>query len=131
MCGILRLKNIIRDNKGSATIEISLIMPIILCILAMFILLFIDSVSDGIIHGEIYTAIYTYDETVGSAHMDNEVRSRLSDMLLGQEEKLDIMVVKTNDSIGINADGIHRKTEYGICTERLRRWQLYGDILWE
>lgn len=108
-------------NRGSATVEMCFIMPVIVCIVVGLIFLFLYSIQDGQIQATCYTALYTYT---------------------GQQDEL---VVEGTDEIYSNAGclqdlqglqaGTNRaicyRTEYGQRTARLRRWQLYGDVLQE
>lgn len=108
-------------NKGSATVEMCFIMPVIVCIVAGLIFLFLYSIQDSQIQAACYTALYTY---------------------AGQQDE---MVVEGAGEIYSNADclqniqslqagtdgGICYRTEYGQRTARLRRWQLYGDVFQE
>lgn len=131
MCRILRTKQGIADNRGSATIEISLIMPIIIYIVVNIIFLNLDSVNDVVIHGEVYTSLYTYDESKDIALVESNIENEISSRLVGGLKMPDINVSKQDNSIGIAVGNVSGRTECGVCTERLRRWQMYGDILWE
>ena len=131
MCRILRMKQGIAGNRGSATVEISLIMPIIIYIVINIIFLKLDSVNDGVIHGEVYTSLYTYDESKDIALVESNIENEISSRLVGGLKMPDINVSKQDNSIGIFAGNVNGETECGVCTERLRRWQMYGDILWE
>lgn len=131
MCRILRMKQGIAGNRGSATVEISLIMPIIIYIVVNIIFLNLDSVNDGVIHGEVYTSLYTYDESKDIALVESNIENEISSRLVGGLKMPDINVSKQDNSIGIAVGNVSGRTECGVCTERLRRWQMYGDILWE
>lgn len=106
------------DDSGSATVEISLIIPIVICIVFMLIGLFLDGIQEGIIYKEGYTNVYTFsqfdtDKTIQSCEF--EARSLLCN----------------DGNVTFTFDDFSFTTEYLLCTPRLRRWQLYGDILCE
>lgn len=73
------------DNRGSTTIEMSIIMPIVLAIIVLLIQTFIDAKEIGENQRDTYTKLY-----------------------VESEEKI-----------------------YGEVSDRLWRWQLYGDVLCE
>ncbi len=73
------------NNKGSAVIELSFIMPIVLGIIVLLIYAFLDLREESKSQCDKYTALY-----------------------VESEEKI-----------------------YGDVNDKLWRWQLYGDILWE
>lgn len=73
------------NDKGSAAIEMSFIMPIVFGILVLLIYTFLDLQEQSSNQCDRYTALY-----------------------VESEEKI-----------------------YGDTDDKLWRWQLYGDILWE
>lgn len=72
-------------NKGSITVEMSFIVPIIIGIIMLIIFTLIKSKEDAQWQSDNYVGLYLYDE----------------EMIQGE------------------------------CSDRLRRWQLYGDVLSE
>lgn len=96
-------------DKGYAVVEISLIMPIIFGVLAMVVFLFLDTIGDGLVQQEGYSILYTYQD-------DSE-----------QEEGLCV----ENDLCRYEEKGHVFVTEVDKCSKRLRRWQVYGNIVWE
>ncbi len=72
-------------NKGSITVEMSFIMPIVIGIVMLIIFTLIKSKDDAQFQSENYVELYLYD----------------GDMIQGG------------------------------CSDRLRRWQLYGDVFSE
>lgn len=110
-------------NKGSSVVELSLIMPIIFGVLVMVIMLFLDTVRDGLVQQDGYSVIYTYEENSGL------------------QEKIEDTKEKTG--AGASYAGISNRnycyekerhvfvTEVDVCSSRLRRWQVYGNIVWE
>ncbi len=108
-------------NRGSATVEMCFIMPIIVCIVAGLIFLFLYSIQDGQIQATCYTALYTY-----TGQQDSPVIEDADGIYsnAGCLQALQDMQAGTNEVVCY-------RTEYGKCTARLRRWQLYGDVLRE
>lgn len=122
MCEIRRKEN---RNRGSAVIELCFVMPVVICIVVALIFLFLDSVRDADIQSESYSVLYTYRGQGG-----------------GQQEGIIAdggEVCGTADGTLVLDFGIYMyaprricyRTEYGVCTGRLRRWQFYGDVLRE
>lgn len=93
-------------NRGSSIVEMSLIMPIILWIIFLTIWLHLDTIKDGLVQQDGYSTIYTYkpEKTEG--------------------------VIKNHNYI-YEEDGHVFITEVDVCSDRLRRWQVYGNIVWE
>ena len=132
-----------RPNKGSATLEAVLIMPIILIVIVMVIYLFFDCINDSTVRARMYELLYTYSEMEGP--MDENVNEAVNDVPVGNGENSAVwgrdkhgiyvktrgMEISANGSYGYVSDSMTYRTEYDQCADRLRRWQLYGDILWE
>lgn len=122
------IKRKLHNNRGSTIIETSLIMPIVISICMAVIFIFLDVIGDGIVQGESYEAIYTYTGVSGKEE------NMFQRPVAGQNGHL-----YCDGGFSSNADyGYCYKgrevvycTEYNLCTSRLRRWQLYGDVLWE
>lgn len=76
------MRRLMLDNKGSITVEMCFVMPIVICI----IMLLISVILRGVDEGEV---------------------------------------------LGTNQLATYENYDFDLCTDRLRRWQLYGDILWE
>ncbi len=131
-------------NRGMAVVEVTLILPIILLILVMVIHLMLDAANDSIVRGQCYTALYTYrteDETMGQ-----RVERWIGDSLVGGDsgnritwgtdgngpyvsiegERLPVGVAYRYVS-----DAVTYRTERDVCTDRLRRWQFYGDVFFK
>lgn len=109
------------NNRGSSVVEISLIMPIIFGVLVLVLFLFLDTIKDGLVQQDGYCIIYTYKK-------ESDAQSESGDPVKEQEE-----------GTGHITDGRYRYennghvfiTETDVCTDRLRRWQVYGNIVWE
>lgn len=106
-------------NRGSSTVEMCFIMPAIVIIIAATIFLFLYAIDDARHQGVGYAGLYAYrnDEMIeGVTIGDGEI----SCAYLGEDS-----------SYGIQRKCYIYSTEYGVRTGRLRRWQLYGDVLSE
>lgn len=128
------------DNKGSATVEISIIMPVILLIIVMIIKLYMGLIYEGNVCGNVYSELYLYDMSDNGDKSEGEIRGledrlgEISDSLLVYEGDGCSLIAELSDgNISISskseAENITYKTEYNKCSSRLRRWQLYGDVI--
>jgi hypothetical protein len=127
------------DNRGSATVELCLIMPVILLIIVMIIKLYMGLIYEGNVCGRSYSELYLYDmsEDGGISGSDSGLDSRLeeiSDSLLADEDdRCSLSAAYSDGYISISSASesgdVTYRTEYGKCSSRLRRWQLYGDII--
>lgn len=98
-------------NEGSSVVEMSLVMPVIFGILVLVLWLFLDTVTDGRTQQDGYCTIYTYQK--GTIPIPEE---------MGKMEKNNYIYTQ---------DGHVFITEMDVCSSRLRRWQLYGNIICE
>ncbi len=134
------LKN---NNRGSAVIEISLLMPVVLSLVVSCIFLFIDSINDSVIRSDSYITLYTYS-IEDAQEKEDECFVNINNHLVGAYsiEEGNISDDGEEVSIELNENDIlggktHKyvfgaksyRTEYDLCTKRLRRWQLHGDIV--
>lgn len=131
-------------NRGSATLEMTLVIPLVLWIIVNVIFIFIDSINDSVIRSEVYTSLYSYNVDVSNEEEEGKLLLNINEHLIGvytiDELELssdDGVVSVAMDSGGVSGGEIHEykikdmefSTEFDLCTSRLRRWQLYGDIL--
>jgi uncharacterized protein (UPF0333 family) len=126
-------------NRGSATIELSIIMPLILLIIVMIIKLYIGLIYEGNVCGSSYSSLYTYEisETgKGSEKLEtlNQELEKISDTGLAYEDDRHKLSAAASDGninvVSVAGSGtVTYKTEYDKCSSRLRRWQLYGDVI--
>ena len=132
------------NNKGYATLEITLIMPLLVLLAVMIICIFIDSINDGASRAESYEFLYTYTKDDGKMNSETGREYSFSHMLIGGastepevsdsggEVKVSLYHMARKVSGGYTSGSrAEYKTEYDKTTGRLRRWQLYGDYLWE
>ena len=104
------------DDSGSATVEISLIIPIVICIVFLLIRLFLDGIHEGLIYQEGYTNVYTFSQ------FDTDKTTQSCEFEGGS-------LLCNDGNVTFAGDGFSFTTEYLLCTPRLRRWQLYGDVI--
>ncbi len=133
-----------KNNKGSAVIELCFIMPMLLGIIVLCVFIFIDSINDSSIRSEVYTTLYTYNLDADAEDKKTECIININNQLVGVFSVSDIDICDDEGKIclGIENDYVsggvvhqylvgdkNYEVEYDLCTDRLRRWQLYGDIV--
>jgi len=128
-----------KDNRGSITVEMSFIMPIVIGIVMMLISIILMGLNEGASLGTSQVIVYEYDELRQENHSSHRWEQ------LEEKVVLDYMVgdiyVKNNEVVATvssqdsggrySVSGRGCKKEWDKCTDRLRRWQLYGDVLHE
>ena len=108
--------------------------------------MFLDIINDAVVQGESYCGIYAISIGDNEERIKDKIISSLENELVGSgntpEISLKVMSGELETYIRtryISGGNIYRymgentsyKREYDKCTQRLRRWQLYGDVLWE
>jgi hypothetical protein len=127
------------SNRGSAAIELTIIMPVILLIIVMIIKLYMGLIYEGNICGSSYSCLYLYeipDGASGGKSLDS-LNSQLEEisgtMLMYEDDRCDLTALLADGNVSIYAASVSEKvtykTEYDKCSSRLRRWQLYGDVI--
>lgn len=111
------------DNKGSSVVELSIIMSIIISILIMVIFLFVDTIRDGLVQQDGYSVIYTYQENGEWKGNSKQIRKN--------EESETTHLIISDGLYRLEKEGHVFVTEVDVCSNRLRRWQVYGNIIWE
>lgn len=132
------------DDRGSIVVEMSLVIPLVLWIVVNIIFVFIDSVNDSVLRMSAYTTLYQYDVEDEAQEEADKLLENINEHLVGVYylDEADVSVDSGEVNVGIDSTGvsggeIHEYkirdldycTEYDLCSSRLRRWQLYGDIL--
>jgi hypothetical protein len=127
------------DNRGSMTVELCIIMPVILLIIVMIIKLYMSLIYEGNVCGRSYSSLYLYEiseVTESGKKLDglNDRLEEISDSVLMQEnDRCSLSAAVSDGNISIVSESssgkVTYKTEYDKCSSRLRRWQLYGDVL--
>lgn len=117
-------------NDGSAVVEMSLIMPILFGICVLVLTIFLDTVEDSLTCMDGYSILYTYDENGLSEIWDHN-------QMINQSENPEETAYENGVGIIMDHQLRYEKKghtfimETGVCSSRLRRWQLYGDIIFE
>lgn len=120
----LKMKN----NKGIATVEMCVVVPLVLWICVNIIFVYLDVIGDGVSQGECYFEIYTFSE---------DKRQQEGEFAQAVIKKDHNLLCKGKQYADEGVDYLYKgnpntyKTEYDMCTMRLRRWQLYGTVLQE
>lgn len=137
------MRTLATDNRGSITIEMCFVMPVVIGVVMMLIMTILRGLNEGVALGSTQTLIYQFsDIDEGSGITDDRVKdiekleeSMVLDKITGG---FDI----TTDSIELKVESCLPPSNYAMsfqscrrernkCTQRLRRWQLYGDVLCE
>ena len=141
-----RLKNKLIENKGSTIVEVSLIMPFIIFIIVFVIFWYLDIINDAIVQGEAYCGIYELSVGEDKTVIESGIVSEINDRIIGAGNEPDVLIeiksgeiyaytdsksVKGGKVYIYHGNSVTYKREYDKCTQRLRRWQLYGNILRE
>lgn len=123
------------DDKGSATVEISLIIPVILFVIVLIIRLYIRLIDEGAVFGNTYKELYLYGVEADEQYVEDKMNELLSVAVLDKESSYGVSVSSTNGVVAMisnyNEHTLRSSTEYNKCTSRLRRWQVYGDVICE
>ena len=148
----MRKMRILKDNRGSATVEITMLMPFILGILFLVIYLLLNIIDDGILYST--TDIYLENaslvwEAGQEAALKNQLEERLENRLLFADIK-EITVKKENEQmiaavyietpipvLGLFLPGsnpVYERHHVCIvekkqCSDNLRRWQLFEKTI--
>ncbi|MBR4515065.1 MAG: pilus assembly protein [Lachnospiraceae bacterium] len=132
------------DNKGYATLELTLIMPLLILMIVMIAGIFIDAINDGDVRAKSYVYLYTYTKDSNKNETGSETGLPFGHAVIGGadtgasvnasggEVSVSLYHVERSVRGGYTAgSSTEYKTEYDKTSGRLRRWQLYGDYLWE
>lgn len=99
-------------DRGSSTVEMSIILPVIIFITVLIIQLHLGLIDEGKKVGDTYNSLYSVSwdsEHEGSGYTQEDGYIWIT----------------------VYPERISYKTEFDKCSSRLRRWQLYGDVLCE
>lgn len=134
-------------NRGTVTVEATVILPILLMIIAAAILLYVTLGRREVLRGEMYKALYT----IGIAdELDGDPNAVLRDrtpVIAGGSENVSVASEGMGDLLLLRGtvgylkqpvmkplarfrSRLHAVTarERDLCSERLRRWKFYGDL---
>ncbi len=125
----------LRKNKGWMVVEASVIMPLIIGVVFIVIYGFVYILNREAARSEMYSAIYSIAITDVDAKEYSflDSREQLESQMLWCEPQstafcLDgtITYITYMDMKGTTT--VTTQTETGLCSQRLRRWQLYGNL---
>lgn len=134
------------DDRGSTIIEMTLIMPFIIFIVVFVLFWFLDVINDGITQGETYSELYTLSIGDNTEIIEADITESIGRQIVGVNNipQVEIMtdrgvIYAYIDSSDLQGGELYLyqgkknsfSREYDVCTDRLRRWQLYGDLLRE
>jgi uncharacterized protein (UPF0333 family) len=123
------------DDRGSATVELSIIMPVILLIIVMIIRLYLGLIYEGNVCGSTYSGMYLYETSSDESlsKLNKQLEEISESLLWNDDDRCSLSAVTEDGNISISsiskAESVTYKTEYAKCSSRLRRWQLYGDVI--
>ena len=118
-------------NRGSITVEASFIMGIVVIIVYLSVYGYIYTLDREIARANVNEAIYTVTVNDPEEHIKNAEGG--GNPLIWTEADYAGSVGSGDVSMSASFDMkgktvVTGKTEYDVCTDRLRRWQLYGDL---
>lgn len=122
-------KNNNRNNRGSTTVEVCFVIPIVLAVIVLCISLLVNTIIDIKAQEMAYSTIYTY-----AINTENKEAVNLNKQKIKIKNEKGFIKAQPSGIKGIlkySNPIVLYCTEYDKCTERLRRWQAYGDIFQE
>lgn len=135
------MRTLADDNRGSITVEMCFVMPIIVGVIMMLIMIMLKGLNEGNALGSSQVMIYEYNEFgdgVGVLYDEKSKVEGLENSIILDQITGEFQV--SQDSVGVRIESVDNeeigaissvgcKREKGKCTDRLRRWQLYGNVL--
>lgn len=129
-------------NKGYITIEMCMVMPIIIGVIMLLIMLILRAGNEGMALG--ISQVVAYGISGESFSMDEEDASdeltqldklpaleKVQGYVSVKEDELKVDVRGGEEGYAYSMTQVGCVREWNMCTDRLRRWQLYGDVLCE
>ncbi len=129
------------NNRGSITIEMCFVMPIVVAVVMMLISLILKGVNEGNALGSAQCMVYEYSDFNDGDKLSlapaGDIKQLESSIMLDQiTGSFDI----TEDSVSVGVGSLNQDSHRSIAsmgctrernksTDRLRRWQLYGNVL--
>lgn len=134
------MRKIINNNRGSITVEMCFVMPVVIAVVMILIFITLRGLNEGTVLGVSQLMVYEYSEREtdvgkGTGSSGNELQDGIMlDLVVGSffvdENGISASVRSCeNELYSISTMGCTR--ERNLCTDRLRRWQLYGNVLRE
>lgn len=133
------MRGLIKNNTGSITVEMCFVMPVVIGVIMMLILLIIRGLNEGTALGTSQVMVYEYSDfeeakSTGTAD-GKDLEGIMLDQVVGSFEleedsiRANVRSSEKGKIYSISIVGCNR--ERNLCTARLRRWQLYGNVLRE
>ena len=107
-----------RRNRGMMSVEASLIIPLILIAVMFAVSLSLFAIKESVERARLVETVYT---EIPEDSLFNKKVVRDTDV------RMEVLGMFGSGSKYF-AIHLHAEREGELCTERLRRWQLYGDI---
>ena len=123
------------DNSGVISVEASVVMFMVMVIVCLCIYGMMYVLNCETIRSYMYEKIYTAPLIETSQYISEGARNNgLGDLLMWCDD-YSLTGMAGSDSITMigrinmhGETGLGCSTEFGVCTDRLRRWQMYDDI---
>lgn len=122
------------NNRGSITVEMCFIMPIAIAVVMLIIMLLLRGVNEGAALSISQLLVYqcSDEEPVGSQEIQGDiVLDKLDGSMIIENKEIYAVAEGTAEGESYSIASQSCKREKDRCSDRLRRWQLYGDTLWE
>lgn len=132
------------NDRGSATVELCLIAPFFLLTILLFVGAFLNNLNAGAMLGRGYCRILCSDYRSSQESFEHYIMNAYAggigfeqtELVEATFDKGIISLVLRNRNIkfvkGMEDMSYSIRLEHeDRAIERLRRWQLYGDVLWE
>ena len=131
----MKNKKQIKSNKGYMTIEASIILPTILLAIMMIIICLIFVYERSVVASSEYVALYTIplknirNDSVMSYLSGKDYEEGLAYGSCSVDTDYSRHMAKCEGTLNFYTDSeIAGRREIDVCVDRLRRWQLYGDL---
>ncbi len=132
---------LVDENRGSITIEMCFVMPIVVAVVMMLIMVIMRGVNEGNVLGAAQSMVYEYsdfDDGDKLFHAPKEDIEQLENSIILDQVRGSFNITEDSISLDVGSmedDDLHSISTMGCqrernkCTDRLRRWQLYGNVL--
>lgn len=131
-----------RVNKGNTTVEMCFVMPIIVFVIILFVGLYLNLIITSKIWGDTYIMMYSYYKPeLDRLQIEEDICERFNseevevDYISADSGRIKLEITQDNREqvreYMHSYEKIFLNREYDLCTSRLRRWQLYGDVFFE
>lgn len=135
------MRALVDENRGSITIEMCFVMPIVVTVIMLLIMLIMRGLNEGNALGAAQSMVYEYSDFKDGDKLFNapgEDIKQLENSIMLDRITGSFNITEDSIRLGIgsmNEDDLHSISSVGCsrernkCTDRLRRWQLYGNVL--